>query len=187
MMTMNTGMSHSCPVVIPTLTDPPDGLFEGAAVFIMPSGDMGSWTMEVTVHNHANGIESSTNIPVVVSSPADSRVYSFQSPVDQSMIFLTMIEPSKPEVGMNDFIVGAYYRESMTSFPPLENLKISFEPEMPSMGHGSPNNVNPVYTADGQYKGTVNFTMDGWWRLNMTISDQSDAVLDDSHYFDVNF
>ena len=187
MMSMSTGMNHSCPTENPADTDPDDGLFQGAAIFIMPSGDMGAWTVDVTVHNHANGIEGSVTIPVVVTTPADTRVFSFESPIDQKKIFITMIEPSMPEVGMNDFIVAAHFKESMNSFPALEDLKITFDPLMPSMGHGSPNNVNPVHTADGHYEGLVNFTMDGWWRLNMSIADQNDVILDETHSFDVNF
>ncbi|MDZ7648356.1 MAG: FixH family protein [Cytophagales bacterium] len=49
---------------------------------------------------------------------------------------------------------------------------------MPSMGHGSPNNVNPTHSSKGSYKGKVNFTMTGDWRLNLNIS-QGEAVLKD--------
>jgi len=41
---------------------------------------------------------------------------------------------------------------------------------MPSMGHGSPNNVNPVLTKNGHYKGKVNFTMTGDWRINLELN-----------------
>jgi hypothetical protein len=187
MMSMNTGMNHSCPTENPITTDPEDGIFIGAAIFIMPSGDMGSWTIDVTVHNHDNGIEGDVTIPLMVKNPPDTRVFSFESPVDQKKIFITMIEPSMPEVGMNDFIVAAHYKADMMSFPPTEVLNISFDPEMPSMGHGSPNNVNPVHIGNGHYQGVVNFTMDGFWRLNMFIADQNDVMIDETHYFDVNF
>lgn len=182
-----TAMSHSCPTENPEFTDPVDGLFEGAAIFIMPSGNMGSWTLGVTAHNNANGLEGTVDLDITVVSPTDARVFSFESPVDQKKIFITMVEPSGPEVGMNDFIVTAHVKESMMSFPALEDLNIEFEPMMPSMGHGSPNNENPVHILDGHYQGIVNFTMSGWWELNMTINDDMDAILDDTHSFDVNF
>ncbi|MEQ9065025.1 MAG: FixH family protein [Vicingaceae bacterium] len=187
MMAMNSGMNHSCPTENPEDQNPAEGLFVGAAIFIMPSGDMGNWTLNVTVHNHNNGLEGEVGIPISVMNPPDTRVFSFKSPVDQKSIFITMIEPSMPAVGMNDFIVAAHYRADMMNFPPLEDLNISFEPEMPTMGHGSPNNVNPVHTENGHYQGVVNFTMDGFWRLNMFIADQNDVILDETHYFDVNF
>ncbi len=38
---------------------------------------------------------------------------------------------------------------------------------MPSMGHGSPNNVNPVHRELGHYHGSVNFTMTGDWLVEL--------------------
>lgn len=187
MMNMNSGMSHACPIENPISTTPEDGLFEGAAIFIMPSGDMGSWKLGVHVHNHMNQQEEMTDLDIDVMTPADARVFSFVSPVDSKKIFITMIEPNDPEVGMNDFVVAAHFKESMTSFPAIEDLRIEFEPTMPTMGHGSPNNENPVHMMNGHYEGVVNFTMSGYWLLDMTIRDNMDAVLDDTHSFDVNF
>lgn len=52
------------------------------------------------------------------------------------------------------------------------------------MGHGSPNNVNPTNSGKGHYKGKVNFTMAGDWRINLDIY-KNGAVVDTSLYFDV--
>jgi hypothetical protein len=46
---------------------------------------------------------------------------------------------------------------------------------MPTMNHGSPNNVNPVHKGNGHYKGKVNFTMTGLWRLHFTLK-AGDAI-----------
>lgn len=186
MMDMAT-MSHSCPTENPESTDPKDGLFEGAAVFIMPSGDMGSWRFGVTVKDLSDNLLCMVDIDISVEMPTDPRVFSFESPVDMKKIFITLAEPAKPEVGMNDLIVMAHTKAGMTSFPAIENLNIEFEPTMPSMGHGSPNNENPVHMLNGHYQGVVNFTMSGYWRLDMTIKDDMNVVLDDTHSFDVNF
>jgi hypothetical protein len=75
----------------------------------------------------------------------------------------------------------------MMSFPAIENYSIEFEPEMPTMGHGSPNNVNPTYTANGLYDGTVNFTMTGYWRINVTVKNAEGVIVKDGISFDVNF
>ena len=187
LMDMVTGVTHSCPTENPLLTDPVDGLFEGAAVFIMATSDMGAWRFGVNVVNLSNNVESFVEMEITVVMPPDVRIFSFQSPVDMKKIFITLAEPSKPITGINDLIVLAHYKESMTSFPALENLIIEFEPLMPSMGHGSPDNVNPVHMSDGHYQGEVNLSMPGWWELNMTIKDNSETILDDSHVFDINF
>lgn len=186
-MDMVTGMTHACPIENPESTEPVDGLFEGAAIFIMPSSDMGDWNFGVDIKDVSGNMLGHADVEITVIMPPDSRVFSFESPIDKKKIFITMAEPVKPKTGLNDFVIMAHYKEAMLSFPPLDNLVIEFEPIMPSMGHGSPDNVNPVYTSNGHYQGVVNLTMPGWWQLNMTIKDNTDAILDDSHFFDVNF
>ena len=55
------------------------------------------------------------------------------------------------------------------------------------MNHGSPNNVNPTHIGNGHYKGVANFTMTGWWRVNMVIKDGEGNVLNNDSYFDITF
>ena len=47
---------------------------------------------------------------------------------------------------------------------PDNDCAITVTPDMPSMGHGSTHNVDPVHVANGRYEGRVNFTMPGLWR-----------------------
>jgi hypothetical protein len=75
---------------------------------------------------------------------------------------------------------------SMMSFPPSTDLTVEITPEMPSMGHGSPNNVNPVHTQNGHYVGTANFTMTGDWRIHLTIK-EGNRLITDKAYFDILF
>jgi len=60
------------------------------------------------------------------------------------------------------------------------------EPEMPAMGHGSPNNVNPVAIGNGHYKGKVNFTMTGLWQVNLDFMMGADLA-DDTQFFEIEF
>ena len=92
-----------------------------------------------------------------------------------------------PEVGKNDFEVTIHAKESGMLWPAVDGLTVEIEPEMPSMGHGSPDNVNPVNTSNGHYLGTVNFTMSGLWYVNMTIKDGNGDVMDDANYFELSF
>ncbi|MNR44863.1 hypothetical protein D3C85_1636520 [compost metagenome] len=57
-------------------------------------------------------------------------------------------------------------------------------PEMPSMGHGSPNNVEPVITKNGIYKGKVNFTMTGDWKINFVLAKGGQSNVT---FFDLTF
>jgi hypothetical protein len=57
---------------------------------------------------------------------------------------------------------------------------------MPSMGHGSPNNVNPTSTGKGHYKGKVNFTMTGEWKINVAIK-KGGSTVSNGLYYMLNF
>jgi len=123
----------------------------------------------------------------VVIAPVEARIYSFVSPEDSKGYFVSLVEPMNPEVGANHFEVVIHKRESMMSWPTVENFMVEIEPVMPSMGHGSPGNINPVHTEMGHYVGEVNFTMTGYWMVNMTIKDENSTILDDSNAFDITF
>lgn len=187
-MNMHTGMTHACPVESPHDPTPDNGVYHGAAVFIMPSGSStGDWKLKVSLHNHANNQDGEVEGDITVKAPSTPRLYSFISPVDSASYFVSLVEPSSPEVGLNDFEVTVHKRESMMNFPFESTLQVEIEPEMPTMGHGSPDNVNPIHYSMGHYKGTVNFTMTGYWKVNMTIKDANGTVLNDANSFDITF
>jgi copper chaperone NosL len=54
---------------------------------------------------------------------------------------------------------------------PLNELQIEIEPWMPSMHHGSPNNVQPRPLGEGRYEGQIHFTMAGHWVVHVTVND----------------
>jgi hypothetical protein len=178
-MDMHT-MTHSCPVLEPE-EEAVNQLFPAEILFTMPSGDMGSWTLELKVHNHVNQRfgKAVFNLNVVSTDP--SEVISFKASSGQRY-YLSYIFPKGMKVGVNDFEVVAYTFVD-NGFVPAENLSIIFTPEMPSMDHGSPNNVDPIYRDNGHYVGRANFTMTGDWRLNLQLSDGETNL--GSKYFDI--
>ena len=182
MMEMPT-MMHSAPFEDPNSTSAVNGLFPCAVVFQMP-GDMG-WSLTVNAHEHVNGGMGEVTFPLMVKNPAPTRT-RVVTPINDpaSRLVISYVQPLNPKVGINDFEITLHSRETMLSWPGIENYTVEIEPEMPSMGHGSPNNVNPTYTADGHYKGQVNFTMTGLWRINLNIMDGS-TVVDSTAYFEV--
>lgn len=180
LMTMAT-MSHACPAENPSSEEAVNSLFPASVTFIMPSGDMGSWKLTLTIHNHISDKEGSVNLDVVVNNPEVSRLKSFVTETGDKY-FVAYNFPSKTKVGVNDVAFMVYKKETMMSFPGVEDFAITMEPEMPSMGHGSPNNVNPVHQVNGRYAGKVNFTMTGDWRLNLTFTK---GTLAQDVFFDV--
>jgi YtkA-like len=179
-MSMMGGMKHACPIENPT--QPVNEVFPGALEFIMPSSDMGSWKLAVNVTNKVKGKTGTAKFNITVNNPAVSRVKSFVTEQSEK-IFIGYYFPAKMKVGVNDFEVTAYKMAGAFEFVEVEDYSFVLTPEMPSMGHGSPNNVNPAYTSGGHYKGKVNFTMTGDWRLNLAITRNGTAVKD--LYFDV--
>ncbi len=185
MMDMGTH-KHSAPFSNPSFNVDMDA-YMGSSTFIMPGGMMGSWTFGVIVEMNGKPVDTAT-FNINVAAKTEARLFNFLSAADSTTTyFVALKEPSSPKIGLNDFEIMVYKRESMMSFPAATNLKVEIEPEMPSMGHGSPNNVNPVHVADGLYRGKVNFTMSGYWKVNIKIMDENDAVIKSNGYFDITF
>lgn len=182
-MMQMTDKQHSSPVENPASERALDGYFQGAVVFTMHSGAMGTWTLGVQVQ--ANGQTGTFTTPVTIKEAATSRLKSFVSKTDGAKYFVALLQPQQPKVGVNDLEVAVYKAQTMMDFPAVTNLTMALDPEMPTMGHGSPNNVNPTHTSGGHYKGKVNFTMTGLWYLHLTLSDASGEA--GKLHFEINF
>lgn len=171
-------MKHSCPVDQPVY-DATGKTYTGAAAFIMATQGAMGWTIGITTS--INGSTHTNTIPVTVKA-TPSSIKLISSVKDQNDVFhyVTLVHPQKPEqkTGMNDLEVAVYKRTDMMNFPAVDGLTLSFIPTMPSMGHDSPNNVNPVGIGNGHYKGKVNFSMTGDWRLDFTLSGNSSTFSD---------
>jgi hypothetical protein len=188
-MTMKMGMmtmQHACPVENPDETAV-NNVFPGAVAFIMATETDGTWKLGVSVHNHKYDKEGEAEFDITVDNPATSilSVFTSQS-VDSSKLVLSLVQPTAPKVGMNDIEFTIHKKADMMNFPADNSYTIEITPEMPSMGHGSPNNVNPVNTGNGHYKGKVNFTMTGEWKVNVLVKKDGNTVSKNA-YFNITF
>ncbi|GAA4144760.1 hypothetical protein GCM10022216_28050 [Sphingobacterium kyonggiense] len=151
------------------------------AIFTMPSGESGSWTLEVKAD------DKTIAVPVIIKPATAGNVpVKTITAKDGSRYVLALVEPSKPKIGLNDLHVMIFKRSSMFDFPAMEGLTLAFHPEMTSMNHGSSNNQNPVDAGKGLYKGKVNYSMTGDWRLFFTIH-KGGELLAEEVYLDVLF
>jgi len=170
---------HSTPVEQPSFSSEQNA-FLGAITFVMPSTNTGNWQLS-RIMQAGNMDEADTlvmDLTVEQSNPA--RLFSFVSP-GGTPYFVAHREPTAPEVGMNPYGLMIYRRASMMNFPAATEMAVVLEPRMPSMGHGSPNNVQPTEMTPGYYEGEVNFTMTGLWRVYVDIlSNQGDTLHSDS-------
>lgn len=173
-------MMHSAPFEAEEHDTSMDMLQNFATVFVMPS-TAGNWTLKVNVMEMDTEFQGEVSLPVTVTAPKLTRLKSVTN--DETSYFISMINNPYFAVNSNDIEFTVHKRESMMSWPAVEHLTIEIEPEMPAMGHGSPNNVNPVHVENGHYKGTVNFTMTGDWVINVTVKDGDTILLEDA--FDV--
>lgn len=173
---------HAAPYENPEFED---GYYKGAVVFIMPSMDMMNWTIDVAINDGGAQDTAKITIPKVKTFEEVKKI-RVASKIDSTIYFISLVSPMEPSVGVNDFIITAHYKKNMMEFPADENLSFEIEPEMPDMGHGSPNNVNPIHIANGHYEGKVNFTMTGYWKVNLTIRKNGVLVTEDA-YFDITF
>ena len=188
---MNMGTSsHACPSEDPGDSLTSDGYFKGAILFSMVGTN--SWSLSVDVT--ANGKTETVLFPLdkVKSTNPVKKIVVIDSLSTGSGTWtitkypVTLIETADWKVGNNPFEITIHTMASMMSFPCCSDMTIEITPEMPSMGHGSPNNVNPVSIGKGHYLGTVNFTMTGAWRINLVIK-KDGRTLGSKNYFDIAF
>jgi hypothetical protein len=159
---MDMGMhSHSAPSEQPPHTAAGD-VFPAGIVFVMS----GMWTIDLDVRTENGEPLAAVSLPVSVVESDRARVVSG---TDGKTYIISMGCLCGASVGINDIEFTVHSTEDMMSFLPAEDLSPVMTPDMPSMGHGSPNNVNPVHRAIGHYEGKVNFTMKGEWRITLEV------------------
>lgn len=98
---------------------------------------------------------------------------------DDRRYVVSLVEPLHPKAGVND--ITAYIHESKNpEYPAIEDgLTLKLDPRMPSMeNHSSPNNVDLTWDAAKKiYSGKVNFSMAGYWTLNLILQDENGETL----------
>lgn len=162
-------MTHAAPCIQPESIDSENTLFGFAPVFTMAGLDDNSWSIDVKVRKDGQTNTGTAKLAIAVSASSPDRVKSIITAAGVKLVvsyFLT----AKPKVGVNDCWMTIHRQQDMMTFIPESSYLISMTPEMPAMGHGSPNNVNPVINKNGLYKGKVNFTMTGDWKINLELT-----------------
>lgn len=172
MMSMVDGMDHGAPVEQPVEEQP--GMYHGAVGFTMPGGpDLGSWTLNVGFTDPASGATGDASFDLDVAP--SKLIGSFEAP-DGSKVFVMAVDPIVPLTGKQPFEVFVAQKKGMADWPALDGLSLAITPGMPTMGHGSPGNENPVASGNGHYTGLVNFTMRGPWEVVVAVDGKDGAL-----------
>ena len=160
------------------------GRYEGAAVFTT-SSDSGQWEL-IAVLSY-NNLADTLVFPVnVYAAPAGIKPVAVETGTDGNRYTVALVNPQAPIIGPNRLELAVFVQNG-NNYATAENLAIAITPQMLSMGHSSPNNVNPVFDASsGHYTGQVNFTMSGDWRLFLQLQ-SGGADLVQNAFLDFNF
>lgn len=170
MMDMGT-MKHSSPSVNPVL-NAGTGVYETGAVFTMAS-QAKEWSLIIHIGSEEWILKTDV-------SEAKTKVVGNFTATDGNVYVLALFPNKNFKVGLNDFSLIIYKKETSMKFVPASGLEVTFYPYMTSMDHGSSNNTNPSEARQGFYNGKVNFTMTGDWRFHFQIKSGAEILLDDA-------
>jgi hypothetical protein len=166
MMVMPT-MSHSAPMLGAPVLEA-DGAFWCDVVFQMA----GSWSATATIAlPGAEPVEAQfTSLEITDSGRAKTFTYTDPTTGESTKYVASLNVDAAAKVGLNPVTVTLHRRADMMTFPPVDDATIVLDPQMPSMGHGSPGSVNPTLAAPGTYEGQLSFSMPGDWETTVTFT-----------------
>jgi len=154
------GPNHSTPASSLFNYDTSKSLYTGYVIFMMYD-TAAFWTGDFNFNNQAYADSSVFSI----SPSSGTLIYSWDNTSLQKTMFLTMVSPAFPRVGLNQVEMLLHQTPDLNNYEEITDAKMYIRPWMETMGHGSGNNVDPVYTTGGKYVGTANFNMAGEWFL----------------------
>ena len=148
-----------------------DDQFEILIHLLEPIGEDGSWNLDVGFS--IGGSSGTKRIPVQV-------VEDIWVQVVDSAYYVSWVQPQRPETGEAPYDL-AIHRLGSDSWLPVSSASLNLYPYMDmgaGEGHSTPFEA-PVYTADGVYRGMVNYIMAGGWDMTVFIDldGKSDSVL----------
>lgn len=196
MMNM-ANMNHSAPHSMLSNSEE-STVYKGHIVFQMAHNNSEYW--DLTLNYNFGGQPMTVTHRISVIQPTDGlkKTQVFMGS-DNTRYVLAYVNPSKPQVAINDFQAVLYKMEDMMTFSIVENYKITVDPRMPGMGnHSSPNNQDLVFDATTKmYNGKLSLTMTGFWKINLKLLNESGEVLkgeditelnpESSLYFELEF
>jgi hypothetical protein len=149
-----------------------NNMFMGYASMLMPTDTSMFWVGFFNYNNEA----SVDSVLFTVNSYSPSQVKMFVEPVGGWIYFITLVKPYNPAQGLNNLKCILHKTNNDIDYYEVNNAKMFIRPWMEAMGHGSSNNIHPVYTSGGIYEGTVNFNMSGEWSVYDSICVENTTI-----------
>jgi hypothetical protein len=170
-MSMTGGTTHGAPMMGPP-TLGADGLYRCDVVFQMATSAMGSWSATVGVTPAGSSAVEASFPSLTVVDSGRARTFSSTDPVTSAVTkyVASLAFEAAPRVGLNPVLLTLHRMQDMMTFVPVDDATFVLDPQMPSMGHGSPGSVNPTLASPGLYAGQLSFSMAGAWVTTVTVS-----------------
>lgn len=170
-----TTMKHSCPKGIPEKSTEVERAFEAYTVFIMPSGEMGSWSIAVKAYL-SNGEQVEAEVPVSVAN--SWRLQS--ATLNNNKYFVSWVSPAEPFVGKNTVKLMLHKKATMMSFPSTDDFSLSMYPFMDmgaGEGHSAPFEQLSA-KGKGVFEGSISYSMSGDWQITVSIGTEPSTTVD---------
>ena len=180
MVKMN--MFHSTPVspAVEIFDDTRKAIKHGWVSFLMNTSEAGTWAFSYDIA--VLGSKASvTDKAIVVNAIPDGQEWLKNFKVGDNTYYLSLVNPIDWKTGEN--VIQAYIsKKSAPITTPYalasETFTVEIDPRMPDMGnHTSPGNKALTKQADGSYKGSINLTMTGLWRIHLTVKDAQGNIV----------
>jgi len=129
------------------------------------------------------------DVAVEVKALSEGQDWLKSFKVGDDVYYISLVNPQDLKTGSNTITAYISKKGSPITSPyqlASETFSIDFVPTMPDMGgHTSPDNVGFTKQADGSYQGTINLTMTGYWRIDLTVKDSNGNIITQDIHFDV--
>ena len=147
---------------------------------VMNTSENGTWSLSYVARVLNSGARLD-RAEIVVNALPDGQAWLKSFKVGDATYYLTLVDPTSWKTGSNEIQAYVSKKSSVITTPyalATEKFTIEIDPRMPDMGnHGSPNNIALTPQDDGSYKGSINITMTGLWRIHLTVrNEQGDVV-----------
>lgn len=180
MVKMN--MWHSTPVggALEVLDTKRPAVKRGWVSLLMSTSEAGYWqfSYDIEVLGSKGRLEEK-EVNVKGLSEGQDWLKSFK--VGNDTYYLSLVNPNDWATGQNAIQAYISKKSSPATTPyavASETFTVEIDPRMPDMGnHTSPNNVALTKQPNGSYKGSINLTMTGLWRIHLTVRDAQGNVV----------
>lgn len=161
------GASWDVPFENPAATLANDeGFFEGAAMFLPPAPDAGSFSLTVDFDAAGTGTGQA-----VFDLDVEESLWMQRVEDAGGRYYVSWVNPARPEVGKNPFEVDLH-RETEGGYVPVDDVSLDLYPYMDmggGEGHSTPFEA-PVHLDAGRYRGSVDFIMAGGWEMTVYVN-----------------